>query len=34
VKTGKESFEHKREQIKDAIKAGVDAYKETKHSAE
>ncbi len=30
LKTGKETAEHKRDQIKTAIKAGVDAYKETK----
>ena len=34
IKTGKESAEHKRDQIKTAIKAGVDAYKETKKSEE
>ena len=30
IETGKESIDHKRDQIKSAIKAGVDAYKETK----
>jgi gas vesicle protein len=34
VKHGKESFDQKRDQIKDAIKAGVDAYKESKQSGE
>jgi len=29
-KSGKESVEQKRDQVKSAIKAGVDAYKETK----
>jgi gas vesicle protein len=32
LKTGKETAEQKRDQIKTAIKAGVDAYKETKKS--
>jgi gas vesicle protein len=30
LETGKENIDHKRDQIKSAIKAGVDAYKETK----
>ncbi|HLG33091.1 MAG TPA: YtxH domain-containing protein [Ignavibacteriaceae bacterium] len=30
LESGKESIDHKRDQIKSAIKAGVDAYKETK----
>jgi len=34
LKTGKETADQKRDQIKTAIKAGVDAYKETKKSAE
>ena len=34
LKTGKETADQKRDQIKTAIKAGVDAYKETKQSAE
>ncbi len=33
-KTGKESLEQKKDQVKDAIRAGVDAYKESKHSEE
>jgi gas vesicle protein len=34
LKTGKETADQKRDQIKTAIKAGVDAYKETKKSEE
>lgn len=34
VKTGKETAGQKRDQLKTAIKAGVDAYKETKKSEE
>ena len=34
LKTGKETADQKRDQIKTAIKAGVDAYKETKKSGE
>ena len=34
IKTGKETADQKRDQIKTAIKAGVDAYKETKKSGE
>ena len=34
VQTGKESVDQKREQLKSAIKAGVDAYKETKKSSD
>ncbi len=34
LKTGKETAGQKRDQIKTAIKAGVDAYKETKKSEE
>lgn len=32
LSTGKESIEQKKDQVKSAIKAGVDAYKETKKS--
>ena len=34
VKTGKETADQKRDQIKTVIKAGVDAYKETKKAGE
>jgi gas vesicle protein len=34
IQTGKENIDQKRGQIKGAIKAGVDAYKETKKSEE
>jgi len=32
VKTGKEKIDQKTSQVKTAIKAGVDAYKETKNN--
>lgn len=32
IKTGKESLDQKKEQVRDAIKAGVDAYKESKNT--
>jgi gas vesicle protein len=34
IQSGKETVEQKRDQIKSAIKAGVEAYKETKKSEE